>query len=98
MNPGELLGLVASCCETVAGHPLTLAREQDIADDLGLSSLQRMEVVHELEQALELEIVGERDLLAVRTVGDLVDVIAALTGPAAPGTAAATAMGAPTSN
>jgi len=85
MSPEQLLALLQAAYAKVSGGSLRLCREQHIVDQLGLDSLQRMELVHDLEQALEIEIVGEQRLLEVKTVGDLVDLLVALTDGMAAG-------------
>jgi acyl carrier protein len=64
---------------TVKGGTVRLERGQHIVDELGLDSLQQMEIVYSLEQTLGVEIAGDQRLLEVRTVGDLDDLLVALT-------------------
>jgi acyl carrier protein len=83
MNQTQLLAVLQSAHERVSATPATLRHEQRIIDDLGMDSLQQMELLSELEQTLELEIVGAGQLVEVKTVGELLDLLAALTDAAA---------------
>jgi acyl carrier protein len=79
MSPDELLGLVQTACDRASDDRLTLRLDQHIVDELALDSLQQMEILSDLEQALEIEIVGDKRLHDVTTVGDLVELLAELT-------------------
>lgn len=83
MSAEATLRTLQSAYEQIGVGSLTLRREQRLVDELGLDSLQLMEVVSLLEQTFEVEIVGDRRLLEVATVGELIDLLCALTDRAA---------------
>ena len=62
------------------GPERTLRGEDRLADDLGVDSLQMMEMLVALEEQLEIEIVGDRRLFTVATVDDLVEFLRGLVG------------------
>ena len=53
--------------------------ETDLRDDLGLDSLQAVTVVMALEQEFEVE-VDDEEIDGLKTVGDILDLLAVKTG------------------
>lgn len=56
--------------------------QTDLRDDLGLDSLQAVTVVMALEQEFDVE-VDDQEIDGLRTVGDILDLLARKTGAAA---------------
>jgi acyl carrier protein len=59
--------------------PSTLHPEDSLRDDLGLDSLQTIELVYEVETAFDLQIPDE-DFGRLRTIGDVVTYLVERTG------------------
>lgn len=87
MTPKALLALIQTAYDRASGEGLTLRPNQLIVDELALDSLQQVEILCDLEQALEIEIVGDKRLHRVKTIGDLIALLTELTAssPAAGG-------------
>ncbi len=68
-------GLSRQVYETLGGYlrrePATLHPEDSLRDDLGLDSLQTIELVYEVETAFDLQIPDE-DFGRLRTIGNVV--------------------------
>ncbi len=64
-------------------NPADLHPEDSLRDDLGLDSLQTIELVYEVESAFDLQIPDE-DFGRLATIGDVVLYLHERTSPAAP--------------
>jgi acyl carrier protein len=62
--------------------PADLRDEAQLVDDLGVSSIDRFELIMDLEEEFSIEI-REEDLVGAKTVGDIVRCIDAQIGPLA---------------
>jgi acyl carrier protein len=71
----ERLGLIQELYDDVNGGSLTLTRSHRLTDDVGLDSLEVVEVLAALEERLRVMLIGDRRLLNVTTVGELIDVL-----------------------
>jgi acyl carrier protein len=67
--------------EVLAVPPEKVTREARFADDLDADSLDLVEPVMALEDALNIEI-GDRDLSDIKTVSDAVDLLLSVSGAA----------------
>jgi acyl carrier protein len=76
--------------------PATIAPEQALRDDLGLNSLDAIELMFKVEEEFDLEI-PDADLQRLRTVGDLVGYLEGrlAASPAAPAPPASTGASPP---
>ncbi len=64
--------------------PAMVRDEAQLVDDLGVSSLDRFELIMDLEEEFSLEI-REEDLVGAKTVGDVIRCIdAQIKGPVTP--------------
>ena len=70
--------------KALALGPEEIRDEALLVEDLGVSSLDRFELIMDLEEEFGLEI-REEDLVGARTVGDIVRCIDAQTGDSRPG-------------
>jgi acyl carrier protein len=75
MDSEQLLDTLQRHYDEVGGRSLALRRSLSLVEDLGLDSLQRMELLVATEQTLGLEIVGDARLYQLRTVGDLIELL-----------------------
>lgn len=71
----DMMARLQALYEEVRGPERTLRGHDRLADDLGVDSLQMMEMLVALEEQLEIEIVGDRRLFAITTVDDLVELL-----------------------
>lgn len=55
----------------------TITLETNFEEDLGVDSLDIVELSMALEEAFDIEEMGEEDLAKIKTVGDLVDYLSA---------------------
>ena len=69
--------IVSMMCEQFDLTPDVISEETSFVDDLGIDSLDVVELVMELEDAFGMDEIPEEDLKKMRTVGDLVDYVTA---------------------
>ncbi len=75
MNRAAVLTALADATQVVLGaDPSSITESTSFADDLEADSLDLVELVMQVEDALDIEI-GDTDLGDVRTVGDAVDLV-----------------------
>ena len=75
MNRATVLTALADATKVVLGaDPSSITESTSFADDLEADSLDLVELVMQVEDALDIEI-GDTDLGDVRTVGDAVDLV-----------------------
>ena len=67
--------IVEMMCEQFDLTPEAISAETSFVDDLGIDSLDVVELVMELEDAFGLDEIPEEELKKMRTVGDLVEYI-----------------------
>lgn len=67
--------IVEMMCEQFDLTPDAISAETSFVDDLGIDSLDVVELVMELEDAFGLDEIPEEDLKKMRTVGDLVEYV-----------------------
>ncbi len=80
MDRGQVLALVRERAVVLLGVvPDRLAQDARFADDLGLDSLSLVEWALDLEEVFDVEL-PEEDVIAVVTVGALVDLVLAQLG------------------
>ena len=71
----DTIELISKTIEDIADIPINEIREDSlIIDDLNLSSLEIMSVIAKIEQKKSIKI-SESELLSIRTVGNLADII-----------------------
>lgn len=76
-DAAEVLGVLAEIARQRRPELGPIRREQRLIEDLGLDSLDRMELAVALEDRFEVAL-SEDDEEAIGTVGDLVDTIVRL--------------------
>ncbi len=69
--------IVAMMCEQFGMEPDEITENTTFEDDLGIDSLDVVELVMELESAFGLEEIPEEELKKFHTVGDLVAYVSA---------------------
>ncbi len=69
--------IVNMMCEQFDLTPDAISAETSFVDDLGIDSLDVVELVMELEDAFGLDEIPEEQLKKLRTVGDLVEYVSA---------------------
>ena len=69
--------IVEMMCEQFDLTPDAISEETSFVDDLGIDSLDVVELVMELEDAFNMGEIPEEDLKKMRTVGDLVEYVTA---------------------
>jgi len=75
MNPEEILSMVSKYFNEQFEIPLEkITLEANLFEDLGLDSIDALDMVGMLEAELDLE-VNEEELKSIRTVKDVVDYI-----------------------
>jgi acyl carrier protein len=67
--------IVEMMCEQFDLTPDAISTETSFVDDLGIDSLDVVELVMELEDAFQLDEIPEEELKKMRTVGDLVEYV-----------------------
>ena len=67
--------IVEMMCEQFDLEPDAISTETSFVDDLGIDSLDVVELVMELEDAFGLDQIPEEELKKMHTVGDLVDYV-----------------------
>ena len=67
--------IVEMMCEQFDLEPASISPETSFIDDLGIDSLDVVELVMELEQAFGMDEIPEEDLKKIRTVGDLAEYV-----------------------
>ena len=67
--------IVEMMCEQFDLTPDVISEDTSFVDDLGIDSLDVVELVMELEDAFGMGEIPEEDLKKMRTVGDLVDYV-----------------------
>lgn len=71
--------IVAMMCEQFDLEPDAISENTSFVDDLGIDSLDVVELVMELEDAFHLDQIPEEELKKMHTVGDLVEYVTAHT-------------------
>jgi len=74
MTRAEVLAGVAAVASTALGHEGELTESQRLVEDLGLDSIRLLVLAAEVENRFRVALEPEDDA-AIRTVGDLVDVV-----------------------
>ena len=69
--------IVEMMCEQFDLAPEDISRETSFVEDLGIDSLDVVELVMDLEDAFGMPQIPEEDLKNMRTVGDLADYVSA---------------------
>ena len=69
--------IVAMMCEQFDLTPDVISEETSFVDDLGIDSLDVVELVMELEDVFGMDEIPEEELKKMRTVGDLVEYVSA---------------------
>ena len=69
--------IVEMMCEQFDLTPDAISEDTSFVDDLGIDSLDVVELVMELEDAFNMGEIPEEDLKKMRTVGDLVEYVSA---------------------
>lgn len=69
--------IVEMMCEQFDLTPDAISAETSFVDDLGIDSLDVVELVMELEDAFGLDEIPEEELKKMHTVGDLVEYVSA---------------------
>ena len=69
--------IVGMMCEQFDLTPDAISEDTAFIDDLGIDSLDVVELVMELEDAFGMDQIPEEDLKKLRTVGDLVEYVSA---------------------
>ena len=67
--------IVEMMCEQFDLTPDAITEETSFVEDLGIDSLDVVELVMELEDAFNMGEIPEEDLKKMRTVGDLVEYV-----------------------
>ena len=67
--------IVEMMCEQFDLTPDAISEDTSFVDDLGIDSLDVVELVMELEDAFNMGEIPEEDLKKMRTVGDLVEYV-----------------------
>ena len=67
--------IVSMMCEQFELEPEEITAETAFIDDLGIDSLDVVELVMELETCFGMDEIPEEDLKKLRTVGDLVEYV-----------------------
>ena len=69
--------IVDMMCEQFDLTPDAISEDTSFVEDLGIDSLDVVELVMELEDAFGLDEIPEEELKKMRTVGDLVEYVTA---------------------
>ena len=69
--------IVSMMCEQFDLTPDAISEDTSFVDDLGIDSLDVVELVMELEDAFGLDEIPEEELKKMHTVGDLVEYVSA---------------------
>lgn len=69
--------IVDMMCEQFDLTPDSITKDTSFVDDLGIDSLDVVELVMELENAFGMSEIPEDELKKIHTVGDLVDYVSA---------------------
>ncbi len=69
--------IVDMMCEQFDLTPDSITKDTSFVDDLGIDSLDVVELVMELENAFGMSEIPEEELKKIHTVGDLVDYVSA---------------------
>jgi acyl carrier protein len=69
--------IVSMMCEQFGLEPEEITEDTAFIDDLGIDSLDLVEMVMEVESVFGLEQIPEEDLKKMRTVGDLTEYVSA---------------------
>lgn len=86
MTREAVLDAIEGTYRSVTGKRVRDLRPGDeLVDDLGLDSLQGMEMLMDLERTYGVEIVNTAAMATISTVGDLIDVIVERTAVAVEG-------------
>lgn len=79
VTPEDLMRRLQALYEEARGPDRTLRGPERLREDLGIDSLQMMEMLVALEEQLRVEIVGDPRVFTVTTVDDLVELLGTLT-------------------
>ena len=74
VNRLKIIKEIETAVEEVMERKIALREEMSLIDDLGLDSLDRIEISLELENLYHIDIL-EEDLSKVKTVKDVIDLI-----------------------
>lgn len=78
MTEGEIIKSLERAYAGVKPFPRALDREDRLIEDLGLDSLDIVEMLAQIEDEFGVDLTDNDEALAVRTVGSLVDLLARL--------------------
>ena len=67
--------IVEMMCQQFDLEPEDISADTSFVDDLGIDSLDVVELVMELEDAFNMDEIPEEDLKKLQTVGDLVEYV-----------------------
>ncbi|MEO3786704.1 acyl carrier protein [Actinocorallia sp. B10E7] len=79
-EPNAFLALVEEIYADLKQVRRSIRLDDVIAKDLGIDSLDALELLVSLEQRYSVELVGSPNVAAVKTVGDLYELLGRLTG------------------
>lgn len=71
--------IVEMICDQFGMEPGEITENTSFTEDLGIDSLDVVELVMELESAFDMDEIPEEELKKLHTVGDLVDYVSAHT-------------------
>lgn len=74
MNRSEIIAKLEGIVEEYLPESTTLTEEMNLIEDVGLSSLDLMNIVGDVEDTFDIAI-DDDDALTIKSVGDLVDYI-----------------------
>lgn len=69
--------IVSMICEQFGMEPEELSETSSFTEDLGIDSVDVVELVVELENEFKMAEIPEEDLKKMRTIGDLADYVSA---------------------
>ena len=75
MNQTELFALFREVAEAIERHPLENVTPTSVIADLGIDSLDMMQIVGEMESRLDI-LIPDDQLVKLETVDDLLKVVA----------------------
>ncbi len=74
MNRSEIIAKLEGIVEEYLPESTTLTEEMNLIEDVGLSSLDLMNIVGDVEDTFDI-VIDDDDALTIKNVGDLVDYI-----------------------
>lgn len=78
IGPAHIAYVLELAYAELTGEPPEIALSARLADDLGLNSLQRYELLIALEEEWDIELVDSIEIVSAQTVSGLVELIAAM--------------------